>query len=230
MNNKVMQKISFKLILGVLVVLGLIGVFAKFADSLLENELGDFDTFVSAVIHGMQTPWLTEFMIFVTRIGDTSTYVVVVTIYLAVLLIKKLKLESFILLSTILGAWGLNGALKFTFQRSRPDIQHLIEVGGYSFPSGHAMVSFAAYGIMGHLIVQYLQRKNRAAWYVGVFVSLLILFIGTSRIYLHVHYPSDVLAGFSAGAVWLIMNIYAMNVLKNRGNRTKKDKRINESL
>lgn len=230
LNHKVLQKISIRLIFGILFVLGLIGVFAKFADSLLENELGDFDGVLSDLVHGLQVPWLTEVMITVTHIGNTSTYLVVVPIFLAILLFKKLKAESFILLTTILGAWGLNGALKFSFQRARPDIEHLIEVGGYSFPSGHAMVSMAAYGIMGYLIIQYMTRKGRSTWYVGVLVGLLIFLIGISRVYLHVHYPSDILAGFAAGAVWLIMNIYALNLLQRRGKRTKRVMERNESI
>ncbi|MCF6138603.1 phosphatase PAP2 family protein [Pseudalkalibacillus berkeleyi] len=218
-NEKVLQKLSYKLVIGIIATLMLIGVFGYLADSLIDRELSAFDTFLSSIVFDMQTPWLTDFMIFVTSIGDTSTYVVVVIIYLAVLLKKKLKLESLILLITILGAWGLNGALKFMFQRARPDIEHLIEVGGYSFPSGHAMVSIAAYGIMGFLIVQYLQNQGRSYWPVILLTSLLIFLIGFSRVYLHVHYPSDVIAGFSAGAVWLLTCMYAMSILKSRGNQ-----------
>ncbi|WP_349408429.1 phosphatase PAP2 family protein [Pseudalkalibacillus sp. SCS-8] len=218
-KEMIMKKVSLKLVLGLIVTLGLIGLFAQLADGVLENELEAFDHVLSTMVHSLQAPWLTEVMIFITHIGNTMTYVVVVSLYLVVLLVKRLKLESFILLLTILGAWGLNGLLKISFQRARPSIEHLIEVGGYSFPSGHAMVSCAAYGIMAYLIAYYLGRRNKPYWYIAALASILIFLIGVSRIYLHVHYPSDVIAGFAAGGAWLLTCIFTMKTLKRRGEK-----------
>ncbi|MCF6410370.1 phosphatase PAP2 family protein [Pseudalkalibacillus salsuginis] len=220
-TKKAFEKISLELIAGILAALAFIWVFAGLSNELLENELQGFDTFISNVIYNLQTPWMTNFMIFMTHAGDTYTYVVLVSILLIFLLRKQLKWEAFILLIAVLGAWGLNTVLKGLFQRERPELEHLVEVGGYSFPSGHAMVSIAAYGIMGYLLVQYLRRKGKQYWPVVLVVSLWIFLIGLSRIYLYVHYPSDVIAGYSAGGVWLLSCIYALTILNRRTERRK---------
>ncbi|WP_408007578.1 phosphatase PAP2 family protein [Pseudalkalibacillus sp. A8] len=220
-TKKALEKISLELILGIIAALALLGLFSKLSDELLENELQGFDMFISNVIYSLQTPWLTNFMIFITHAGDTYTYVIVVLIILILLLRIQLKWEALILLISVLGAWGLNTVLKGSFQRARPDLEHLVEVGGYSFPSGHAMVSIAAYGIMGYLYVRYLRRNGKRYWPIVLLVSVWIFLIGLSRIYLHVHYPSDVIAGYSAGGVWLLTCIYALTILNRWTVRRK---------
>ncbi|WP_261130371.1 phosphatase PAP2 family protein [Bacillus sp. Marseille-Q3570] len=220
-TKKALEKISLELIIGIITALALLGVFAKLTDELLENELQGFDTFISNIVYSLQTPWLTNIMIFMTHAGDTYTYVFVVIIVLVILLKKSLKWEAFVLLITILGSWGMNTFLKGSFERERPDLEHLVEVGGYSFPSGHAMVSIAAYGIMAYLLIQYFRKSGKPYWPIVLLAGLWIFLIGFSRIYLHVHYPSDVIAGFSAGGVWLLTCIYALSILNRSGGHRK---------
>ncbi|MBA4495598.1 phosphatase PAP2 family protein [Paenactinomyces guangxiensis] len=118
------------------------------------------------------------------------------------------------LAGNLAGAWLLNITLKSLIQRPRPNLQHLIEVDGYSYPSGHAMVAAAFYGMIGYLVWFNLRTKGKPSWYEIVFTVLLILAIGTSRVYLGVHYPSDVIAGFAAGGVWLVACIKGLNILQ----------------
>jgi len=106
--------------------------------------------------------------------------------------------------------------LKTAFQRARPDIQHLIAVGGYSFPSGHAMVATVFYGMLGYLIWLNLRERSKTAWIVPVLTALLIFSIGVSRIYLGVHFPSDVLAGFAAGGLWLTGCIVGLHAFRKK--------------
>jgi len=103
------------------------------------------------------------------------------------------------LLISMGGGFALNQLLKFCFHRPRPSTA-LLHQYGLSFPSGHAMMSMAFYGCLAWLAVQYGRR-----WGVGVVLVVFCLLIGLTRVYLHVHYPTDVVAGFAAGTAWLVM-------------------------
>lgn len=117
-----------------------------------------------------------------------------------------------------LGAIGLNALLKLTYHRPRPLLPHLVPAHGLSFPSGHAMVAMAFYGLLFWLLSRRLRRGwKRTLTRVGL--ALLILAIGGSRIYLHVHYASDVVAGFAAGLAWLLLALGTLGYLERRAAR-----------
>ena len=104
----------------------------------------------------------------------------------------------------------LNQVLKFILQRPRPTEYRIINEIGYSFPSGHSMVSMAFYGYLIYLIYKYVKNKY-IKWSLIVLLSCLIVGIGTSRIYLGVHYTSDVLGGFLISVSYLVIYISAVN-------------------
>lgn len=91
---------------------------------------------------------------------------------------------------------------KLVFHRPRPEIHELIEIGGFSFSSGHSMIGISFYGLLLYLFYRNTENKYKKIL-IAAFFSLLILSIGISRVYLGVHYASDVIAGFSAGLAWL---------------------------
>ena len=104
----------------------------------------------------------------------------------------------------------LNQIFKFILQRPRPTENRIINENGYSFPSGHSMISMAFYGFLIYLIYKYV--KNKKIKYISItLISVLIIFIGISRIYLGVHYTSDVLAGFLFSISYLIIFILIAN-------------------
>jgi len=103
--------------------------------------------------------------------------------------------------------------LKNFFSRQRPLIPLLKPALGYSFPSGHSMMSFAFYGLLIYLTYNYIGNKIlKTLIIIALFV--IILLIGLSRIYLRVHYTSDVIAGFSIGIIWLIFSIWLLNKIE----------------
>ncbi|HHZ16715.1 MAG TPA: phosphatase PAP2 family protein [Peptococcaceae bacterium] len=180
-------------------------LFGKLAAELLKNELLYFDQLIISYISLLNGPVMTELMKGITVMGSAT-----VLIFLALLTVIYLSRalhrydESNMVIVALAGSWLANEFLKWLFQRSRPDeMFRLVEVSGYSFPSGHAMVSFAFYGLLLYLLWVNLQTKKRKYFWAAV-LGLLVLAIGLSRIYLGVHYPSDVLAGFAAGGVWLV--------------------------
>ena len=112
------------------------------------------------------------------------------------------------------GTWLLNNLLKTIFQRTRPDTLHLVAVGGFSFPSGHAMIATAFYGMLGYIMWSHLLHGSKPAWYVLLLTFCLVIAIGVSRVYLGVHYPSDVVAGFAAGGVCLLACVLTLRALR----------------
>jgi undecaprenyl-diphosphatase len=144
-------------------------------------------------------PWTLKVVKFLTFFG--SIWFFVPASLLTPYLLQRRGFERYAieLLVSMGGGFALNQLLKFCFHRARPATA-LIDQMGLSFPSGHAMMSMAFYGCLAWLAVQYGRR-----WGVGVALVGFCLLIGLTRVYLHVHYPTDVVAGFAAGAAWLVL-------------------------
>ena len=144
---------------------------------------------------------------FITNFGG-AIFLIVLTITL-ILLIKNKKIGFSIFLN-LASVTILNQILKRILQRPRPTEFRIVEESGYSFPSGHSMVSMAFYGYLIYLIYKYVENKY-IKWISIIMLSILICSIGVSRIYLGVHYTSDVLGGFLISISYLIIYISAVN-------------------
>ncbi|MDF9408890.1 MAG: phosphatidylglycerophosphatase B [Pelotomaculum sp. PtaB.Bin013] len=213
--HSLIEKFGKHLTWGIVASSLLLVLFANLAEDLLEQELGTFDASITNFVQSYATERLTSLAIVITQLGSAF---VEITLLLVVggYLIFRLKhiWETVALTSSLAGGWVLNILLKDIFHRSRPDIRHLVEAGGYSFPSGHAMVSAAFYGMLGYLLWMNLRERSKQSWYVIVLTCALILAIGISRIYLGVHFPSDVVAGFAAGGIWLAACIASLHTIR----------------
>ena len=144
---------------------------------------------------------------FITNFGG-AIFLVIATITLFIVIRnKKIGIS---ILSNLAIVIVLNQLIKRIFQRPRPTEYRIIEETGYSFPSGHSMVSMAFYGYFIYLIYKYVKNKY-VKWISIILLSLLICLIGISRIYLGVHYTSDVLGGFLISISYLIIYISAAN-------------------
>lgn len=176
--------------------------------NLLGEILSVFDNTIYELVSGSISAGTTRFMKFVTFWGsELALTMLTVMILLAALLSKKKRDLPYALLITvniIIGAL-LNYILKQLFQRQRPDLLKLVEISGYSFPSGHSMSSAIFYGFIVFLCLRYV--KHWSKYLVAAILSLLVFMIGISRIYLGVHYASDVLGGFIIGLAWLVFYI-----------------------
>lgn len=209
LNEKSLQKkIFIAALIGLLPFLyfAIIGYFDGTNITAQDYEIG-------AVFYNFRLASRTPVVIGITRLADFETQVlitVVVTVFL--LFLKKWRTALWYGLMVLFGAGFLNSGVKDFYARVRPDqIDHLIEQGGYAFPSGHSMGSMIVYGGILFVILRYLKAENGRLgwekWALSVLVGLLILSIGLSRIYLGVHYPSDVIGGFSLGFSWLLFSI-----------------------
>ena len=144
---------------------------------------------------------------FITNFGG-AIFLIGLTVLL-IILIKNKKIGLSIFANLVI-ITGLNQLLKRILQRPRPTEFRIVEETGYSFPSGHSMVSMAFYGYLIYLIYKYVKNKY-IKWSLIVLLSCLIVGIGTSRIYLGVHYTSDVLGGFLISGSYLVIYISAVN-------------------
>jgi undecaprenyl-diphosphatase len=158
--------------------------------------------------------WLTKIMLAITYVGFALTYLVLSPLISFCLYKQKKILEAVFLNISLISAWALDDLLKFWFERSRPVGVELTAASGYSFPSGHAMVSMAFYGFLAFLLLS--QRRSKRTKWLAAGLYILVFLIGFSRIYLNVHYTSDVLAGFLFGFICMISSVKGCLFLKRR--------------
>ena len=185
----------------------LIGFFAL-AEDVFNKELMNGDIIGYKIVSTfLISDFATPIAKFVTNFGG-AIFLIVLTIVLVILIKNKkigISIFSNLVIITI-----LNQLIKRILQRPRPTEYRIIEETGYSFPSGHSMVSMAFYGYLIYLIYKYVKNKY-LKWISIVLLSILICSIGVSRIYLGVHYTSDVLGGFLLSISYLVIYISAVN-------------------
>jgi membrane-associated phospholipid phosphatase len=180
-----------------------VNAFVELTDELAENELGSVDESVTAYLISFRNKTLTDYFIFATHLGDRYAYLVI-TFLLAGFYLLKDRSWKFILQTTLVLVLASvsNIVLKRVIHRARPSLEHLVTVNTLSYPSGHSMSAMAFYGFLIFLCVRYKMPRWLRYLFIAILV-LLILSIGISRIYLGVHYPSDVAAGFIGGLIWI---------------------------
>ncbi|MCF8586867.1 phosphatase PAP2 family protein [Gordonia liuliyuniae] len=178
------------------------------------KPFGVDDTVTDWILSHRGEPW-TSFMQFITVWGDTLTLTLVV-IGVAVLawMAGRIDFAAMIVAGSLSG-WALMSLLKVIFARDRPPVDdRLIEIGGYSFPSGHSMLSLVVYGLAVIIVHRLYPRvRERAGWL--VVGPVLVALIGFSRVYLGVHWLSDVLFGWLFGAIWVTLCV-AVHVQSSR--------------
>lgn len=160
-----------------------------------------------------------DIMLFFTFLG-THTFLIPANLLLIAyfLLVRRNKWYSIKVPAIALSSLGLMFLLKNAFHRERPAIPLLSEAAGLSFPSGHALMSVTFYGLIIYIVFKSYRDKDWK-WVVIALLILLILIIGFSRIYLRVHYASDVIAGYCIGFLWLVFAIWLLNNLEHYSRR-----------
>ncbi len=154
------------------------------------------DEAIATSIYSLEAPALTEVMKAFSFVGSVVPVVIISFIFLFIFYMRYRSLSGiFVFLFASIASVSLNVILKNYFQRERPSLINLITETGFSFPSGHSMASLSLYGAITYIFWTHLKNeKNRLILLIGT--SVMILCIGFSRIYLGVHYPSDVVGGY----------------------------------
>lgn len=195
----------------------LVFIFVIFRIFYFKKESFDFAVFDA--LERYVSDGMNDFMLGITFLG-THNFLIPANLALIAyfLFIKKHRWYSIKIPVVALGGVTLMFLLKMVFNRPRPLIPLLKEAAGLSFPSGHAMMSFSFYGLLIYLVWQNVKQvwvRNVAI----VFLLLLILLIGFSRVYLRVHYASDVLAGFCVGIIWLVLSLWVTRRIETYSRR-----------
>ena len=210
---KRVQEFLEKYLLWIIAFIGLI-TFSIIVVRLKNNTIISFDNYIYNHIKGLISPNMTNIFKIITEFGNI--YIMIPIIILILIFSKDKSFKKYFIYNLIF-IFILNNVLKIIFTRDRPiDINLIIETG-YSFPSGHSMVSFAFYGFLAYFIY-HANLNNYLKLLFIILLGLLVFMIGISRIYLGVHYASDVLGGFAISALYLVIFIkYIYN--KNKEER-----------
>ncbi len=199
------------LVTGVVLLLLLLAI-TKLASEVLEGETLQFDR---AILIGLRDPldlarpkgprWMLSAALDITALGSATVLGLAVVSVAGFLFLQGLWRRALIVITASLGGWFLNGALKQLFQRPRPDVvPHLRQAMSLSFPSGHALQSAAVYLTLGVLMMRFAHRRITKIYCVGV-AGIATVLVGASRVYIGVHYPTDVIAGWLIGLLWALL-------------------------
>lgn len=186
--------------------------FVELADEVLEGSTEAVDRAVllffrvpGDLTDPIGPPWVELLITDTTALGGVAVLAIITVIVVGYLVVMAKRSAAVFVLVAIGGGTVVSFALKSLFERARPDlVPHGVEVATASFPSGHAMLSAVTYLTLGALLARFLPRR-RAKAYVVTVAALLTLAIGVSRVYLGVHWPTDVLAGWTLGAAWAVL-------------------------
>ena len=212
MTLRFWEKIEFSVLLAGIVVAGGLWGFVELAEVARDSSARAFDTeILLAFREAGQTDnpigplWFEEAMRDITGLGSTIVLVMVTAVTIFYLLLIGRWRTALLVLVTVGGGQILSSLLKLGIDRPRPDlVSHLAEVQTLSFPSGHAMMSAVTYLTLGSMLAGIVPGRATKIYVLGVAV-LITLMVGVSRIYLGVHWPSDVLAGWCAGFAWAML-------------------------
>ncbi len=218
------QKVEIWTLIGALITAAAIWAFVSIAGEVVEGDTKGLDRDILLALRSstdVSDPigprWVEEFGRDVTALGGTGILIMLTTFVAIYLWISAKRRSMVMVVAAIASGFLMSQILKRTFDRPRPD---LVPHGDYvytaSFPSGHAMMSAVTYLTLGILLARVEPRRRVRAFLIGLAVFLTMI-IGISRVYLGVHWPSDVLAGWTAGAAWALMWWLLATWLESRG-------------
>jgi undecaprenyl-diphosphatase len=211
-------------------VAAMLAIFIKLSGEVMDGETHAFD---EALLRALRNPndladpigptWLEHIVRDVTSLGSFTVVTLVTLGAIGYLLIDGKRAAALFVLVAVAGGAVLSELLKHVFARPRPElVAHLVDVQTASFPSGHAMLSAVTFLTLGALLAR-VQSRNRLKAYLLSVAIVLTLLIGASRVYLGVHWPTDVLAGWCAGAAWAMGCWLVATWLQGRGRIEQPD-------
>ena len=198
--------------------------FIKIAAEVSEGDMRDFDEWLLRLLRRPDNPhvpigpqWLMEAAQDITALGGRTVLIIVILSAIGYLALERTYGAMWLVAIAACGGGLLSTAMKYLFARGRPDVvPHLVAVASPSFPSGHSMLVAVIYLTLGSLLARFAARRRSKAYCLTVAIVLTLL-VGVSRIYLGVHYPTDVLAGWCAGFAWALLCWLVARYLQHRG-------------
>ena len=197
-------------------------VFISIAKDFEADHIRQFDYSIIQYVQGFISEPITNLIVKITFLGSSIGIAIITVVFSMILvLFRKYFLGIYLFMSVVIGYVGLNTVLKHIFQRERPSFLRLVEEHGFSFPSGHSMGSMVLFG--GLLFILFKLSKSAFVRVIGaIAASTIILIIGLTRVYLGVHYPTDIVGGYAAALVWLTISIIIFNQVEKRTQKQHK--------
>ena len=220
-RQRLLKLISFSLLLGLATAIAALAFFGWLADEVLEGETRHFDDVTRAAVHTLASPALTTAMRGISFLGSTL-FLTAATILVCVwFVLRKWGREAQLFAITMIGASLLNTTLKLAFARQRPvPFFNLTAPETYSFPSGHSLASCCFFAGLAAILSGRIKSSSTRT-IIWIAAAVMFLLIGLSRIYLGVHYTTDVLAGFAAALIWiLVVRFVELQLARRRRRRT----------
>jgi undecaprenyl-diphosphatase len=201
---RMVEALGLKLFIGLILAIVCLAVFSWLADKIFTGSTLAFDESIRDLIHLNSSPALTQLMILASFIGSFSFLFPLGILVCVICLYLKRKRALVLFLFTMIGELALEPVLKNFFHRARPAAYFdYLAPASFSFPSGHAFAALCFFGVLAWLIT----RRSENIWLnslIWLLAILLIFLIGVSRVYLGVHYPTDIIAGYLTAFVWVI--------------------------
>lgn len=215
---------DLSLLVSLLILVVAVLTFIAVADAVTEGELGGFDRAAIRALRRADDPakpigpfWLPEAARDVTGLGSASLLTLFTLVVAGFLWLNRDHGAMWLVLASAAGGYLIGPVVKAIYARPRPDVvPHLMIVGSYSFPSGHSIQAACVYLTLGALLARIVERRWLKAYFLSTAVLLTAL-VGLSRVYLGVHYPTDVLAGWAAGLAFASAISIVAGVLQRRG-------------
>lgn len=217
-----MPRTSPSVYVGALIAAALLAAFGILADAVVDGDTMGFDT---SILMALRTPgdptqpigpaWLAEAVRDITGLGSFSVLAILVAVVFTYLLLVGKARTGWFMVFAVVGGTIISTVLKALFDRPRPELTGVARVFTASFPSGHAAVSAVVFLTIGAMLADAAPERRLKVFYIAVAI-LLTLLVGVSRIYLGVHYPTDVLAGWSIGAAWALLCTSAAHFFTER--------------
>jgi undecaprenyl-diphosphatase len=219
------RQLEFWMLAGICAIGGFLWAFAELADEVEDGETHSFDR---AILLAMRDPsnldepigprWLKLVARDITGLGGTAVLTLVTLATLGFLLLHRKYGAAILVAVSVVGGALLSSLLKSGFDRPRPDlVSHAVEVSSASFPSGHTMLATVTYLTLAALLAQVQERRRIQVYLIG-WALLLSLLIGASRVFLGVHWPTDVVAGWCVGGAWALLCASVALWLQRRGS------------
>lgn len=218
-KRRLLEFVSLSLLLGMAVAVGTIIFFGWLSDEVLDGETRQFDDVTRAAVHQLASPPLTNAMRGISFLGSTLFLTLGTGVAIVFFAWRKWGREAKLFALTMIGASLLNISLKLAFKRPRPvPFFDLSVPETYSFPSGHALTSCVFFGALAAMLTARIKSK-RVRIVVWTVCATMFLLVGFSRIYLGVHFTTDVIAGFAAALIWILVVRFVELTLRRRRRR-----------
>jgi membrane-associated phospholipid phosphatase len=180
-----------------------------------------FDNAIFKVVSPYESPLLTKIVVFISFLGKHTFLIPANLLLIFYFLYKKRKELAYRLFAIAISSYFLKVLLKIIFNRPRPADPLIEHVQGLSFPSGHALMAVTVYGFIA-VVLWYEIKNQNLRNFITAFLMILILSITFSRVYMRVHYMSDVIAGLAIGFIWLALLLWAIDKLEKHYENRKK--------